>query len=230
MVFIVCGGVIILGMVLAVGIAAERSQTPVDVWLRIRWRRWQARWKHLRQNHPNPVRAWSQSGVWLLMLLPLVNHLSDPQHSLVGQLVWALTIGPHEIGHFVCAPFGWFLMVAGGSIWQVLVFWLPVAYGVWKRQIHGALLFWMMSGHSLINLSVYIRDAQERDLPLIFGLSDDYHDWWNILRTLGLLPADDVIADGAIALGVLIVASAIGCGIWWAWLVGSESQSATPVD
>ena len=128
--------------------------------------------------HPAPIYGILETGLWLGVIVTLTDHLGNLQHGPTGWIVWALTIGPHEMGHFICMPFGWTLNVAGGTIWQLLIFLLPALYAMFrKRQITSSLLFWAMLGHSLINASVYIEDARERQLPLIFGMGPDHHDW-----------------------------------------------------
>jgi hypothetical protein len=118
-------------------------------------------------------------------------------------MIWALTIGPHEIGHFICAPFGQLLAIAGGSIWQVLFWALLGMYAFFiRRQIRLAFLFWVVTGHSFINMSVYIADARARQMPLLFGMDASHHDWWNLLNQLGLL-----------------VWMVVGVGLFTTWLI-----------
>jgi hypothetical protein len=209
---------------IAVALLAEkRGQSVGEVIMGIR----QA-WAAAIAQHPKLTQAWLVTLAWLATLLPLLNHLGDPQHSLMGVLVWAWTIIPHEAGHLICSPLGWFVMVAGGSVWQVL-FWLLLSVFVLKvrKQIAAACLFGMIAGHSFINLSVYIRDAQERDLQLIFGMDKSRHDWWNLLGHLGLLQYDNVLADISIIIGVTVVLLMIGAGIWAVWFRVPQSSAIT---
>lgn len=169
------------------------------------------------RTHPHQRIATIETGIWLLFLIPLIEHLLVPYQGFVAKIVWALTIGPHEVGHFICMPFGAFLHVAGGSIWQIL-FWLLLAvYERLKGRTVPALFMLMLVGHSFINLSVYIRDAQERDLPLILGLSADHHDWGNLLDWLGLLAYDNFIAALSALTGTLVVVGSVTLGIIYTW-------------
>jgi hypothetical protein len=170
--------------------------------------------------HPAPALAVIETVFWVLVLITLALHMSSRREGSVAFVIWALTIGPHEAGHVICMPFGWFLNVAGGSIWQVLIFALPALYALAvRRQISGALFFWALAGHSLINLSVYIGDARARQLPLILGMSKDHHDWWNLLRDVGLLDYDRVLAAVVECAGAAIIVGAVGLGIVTAWLL-----------
>ncbi len=168
-------------------------------------------------NHPDPLVATLKTAVWIALLVALVEHLTDRRYSITAHAAWVLTIAPHEAGHFICQPFGWLLMVLGGSIWQILIYVLAGLYALYKRKIDAALLMWAIVGHSFINVSVYIGDAAERKLPLIFGMSKEYHDWWNILKHYDALEHDDRLAIAAVVIGTLIALSASTTGILVAW-------------
>lgn len=177
-----------------------------------------SRFNEVAQKHPRKGFAIFETVLWMLFLVPLIDHLVATDSGLTSQIVWAMTIGPHEVGHFICAPFGEFLMVAGGSIWQVL-FWLLLAiYALAiRRRLIQALLLLMVVGHSFINLSVYISDAQERELPLLFGLGPEAHDWGNLLEWTGLLGHDDLIAALSVIIGGGIVLFSIAAGVVVTW-------------
>ena len=172
------------------------------------------------RRHPDPMLAVLETGFWLLVAATWIDHLRAPRSGFTAQAVWAITIVPHEAGHLICAPFGWTLQFAGGSIWQVLIFVLPavVAFAV-RRQISTSLLFWALVGHSFLNMAPYIGDASTRDLPLLFGLGKDHHDWWNLLGHYGLLDYDHIFAAVAITAGSAILLCAVSTGIAAAWLL-----------
>lgn len=182
-------------------------------------------------NHPDPLFAAFKTALWLASLFVLADHLSDTQQSTVAYIVWGITIVPHEAGHLFCQPFGWVLHVAGGSIWQLLPFVLVAIYAFgFRRMINAALFFWTLVGHSLINLSVYIEDAAERELPLIFGMSKDHHDWWNLLKHYDALEHDNLIAGIAYNGGALIVIAAALAGVLFAWWLPRAWMDTRPAD
>ncbi len=181
------------------------------------------------ETHPFKAYGVIETLFWLACLIPLINHLLIPREGWAAYITWMMVILPHEAGHLICSPFGTLVMFLGGSIWQVL-FWLLIAtYGLLVRHYFTfAMICWMIVGHSFMDMAVYIRDARSRDLPLLFGMDSSHHDWWNILRRLGLLEYDHTIADLAVLLGVLIALSAVGLGIWTTWIFPRLTLGSNP--
>ncbi len=110
----------------------------------------------------------------------------------------------HEAGHFVFLPFGQFMHILGGSLFQVLLPLLYIGYFYFKQQYFSAslLLFWM--GQSLVNVSVYASDAIAMQLPLLGG-DGVGHDWNTLLSMLHLLPHTQAIGFGIYLVGVLVI-------------------------
>jgi hypothetical protein len=114
----------------------------------------------------------------------------------------------HEAGHVVFMLFGGLLTVAGGSLFQVIVPAVFVAYFYWRGQLYSAalVLFWL--GESLLNVSVYAGDALALELPLLGG-EDSIHDWNYLLSSTGLLPATHKIAAAIRIAGTLAIFAAL---------------------
>ena len=113
----------------------------------------------------------------------------------------------HEAGHIIFFPFGQFLTVAGGSLFQVLV---PAVFSLYfyyqEKYFSSALLLFLM-GESILNVSVYAGDAVLMQLPLLGG-DDSIHDWNWMLDRLGWLDQTREIAGAVRALGTLAIVSA----------------------
>ena len=113
----------------------------------------------------------------------------------------------HEAGHLIFRPFGEFLMIAGGSLFQVIMPSLFVGYFAYQRQFYSSalVLFWV--GESILNVSVYAGDSVALMLPLLGG-QDSMHDWNYMLTTLNLLPKTAEIAGAIRLLGTIVIALA----------------------
>ncbi len=114
----------------------------------------------------------------------------------------------HEAGHVVFKPFGELLMIAGGSLFQILLPAIFVGYFVWNKKFFSAalVLFWV--GESLLYVAIYAGDSLALQLPLVGG---EIHDWNYILGQFGMLKQTAKIAGLIRFLGTLtIIAAAIG--------------------
>jgi hypothetical protein len=113
----------------------------------------------------------------------------------------------HEAGHLIFSPLGEFLMIAGGSLFQVIMPALFIGYFWYNRKYYSAalVLFWV--GESILNVSIYAGDSLALQLPLLGG-QDSVHDWNYLLSTLNLLPATAKIAGGIRLLGTIVIALA----------------------
>jgi len=122
----------------------------------------------------------------------------------------------HEAGHMVFRIFGQFMMMLGGSLTQLLVpFICLVAFLVKTRDTFAASVSLWWLGQSLIDLAPYINDARKLQLMLLGGVTgrdvEDFHDWEFILRNLGLLEYDHLLARTAHLSGALFII----CALLW---------------
>jgi hypothetical protein len=121
----------------------------------------------------------------------------------------------HEAGHVLFAPFGEFAAVAGGSVLQLIVPLVFVAWFAVVRQSYAAfvVLFWV--SQSLFNIARYVADARAQILPIVGG---EYaiHDWSWMLSRLNLLTHDTDIAGGIRMLAGLLWFTAIVGGLHFA--------------
>ncbi|MBI3653064.1 MAG: hypothetical protein HY231_18715 [Acidobacteria bacterium] len=117
----------------------------------------------------------------------------------------------HEAGHLFFRPLGEFMMIAGGSLFQVIMPAIFVGYFIRRKIFYSAamVLFWV--GESILNVSVYAADSLALQLPLIGG-PDTIHDWNYMLGQLGMLKATPKIAGFIRLLGTLVMV----CALVWA--------------
>lgn len=110
----------------------------------------------------------------------------------------------HEAGHLIFRPLGEFMMIAGGSLFQVIMPALFVGYFAYHSKFYSAalVLFWV--GESILNVSVYAGDSLALQLPLLGG-EDSMHDWNYMLTSLNLLQATAKIAGVIRLLGTIVI-------------------------
>ena len=121
----------------------------------------------------------------------------------------------HEAGHALFMLFGEFVTVLMGSGFQVLLPLAIAAYFFYMRQrISGAICL-MWAGQSLVNVSVYARDALAMQLPLLGGESSG-HDWNYLLGSLRLLNHAPEVSGAIYALGALLVVVGIALSFLYA--------------
>jgi hypothetical protein len=85
-------------------------------------------------------------------------------------------------------------------------------------------LFWV--GENLLDVSLYVRDAPVRQLPLLGG-DPSGHDWHNLLADWNMMGSAETIADILYYAGFLISAGAILAGIYLA--IRSFVLPASPI-
>ena len=119
----------------------------------------------------------------------------------------------HEAGHVVFRPFGEFLMIAGGSLFQVIVPAVFASYFLFNKNNYASALILFWAGESVLNVSVYAADSVEMQLPLLGG-NDSIHDWNYMLDQLGLLWQTGKIAFAIRALGTLAILFALFWAIY----------------
>ena len=94
----------------------------------------------------------------------------------------------HEAGHTFFSIFGnRFLTILGGSIYQVLLPAIIVAFTWFNSYKKGMQLALIYLGFSWMSVAMYAADGAERQLPLIADLGQESHDWYNILIHLNML-------------------------------------------
>lgn len=119
----------------------------------------------------------------------------------------------HEAGHIFFRLFGEFFAVLGGSLFQLLMPLICCGALLFKtRDPFGASVALWWFGENFIDLAPYINDARALKLILLGGVTGrerpGFHDWENILGTLGLLSYDHAIACAAMGLGLAVMLAA----------------------
>jgi hypothetical protein len=98
----------------------------------------------------------------------------------------------HEAGHVLFRPFGWFMTILGGSLFQVM---MPaivlLVFSIKQHDNFAASIGLWWTGQSFMDVAPYIDDALEQKLVLLGGRTGadapGNHDWNNILGELNRL-------------------------------------------
>jgi hypothetical protein len=130
----------------------------------------------------------------------------------------------HEAGHVVFSPFGQFIYLLGGSLFQVLV---PIIFSSYfflrGQNFSGSiLLYWV--GQNLINVSIYAGDAVVMQLPLLGG-DTAIHDWNAILTMASALPYTHQVAGSIYGLGIACVVLAAAGSFYFAWSDAAREEA-----
>lgn len=97
----------------------------------------------------------------------------------------------HEAGHIFLIPFGEFMTILGGSLFQLaLPFAIAVAFAIRNLDNFAAALGLWWTSVSLLDLSPYIYDALHPQLTMLGGHTgeDGPHDWIYLLGAFGQIP------------------------------------------
>lgn len=158
-----------------------------------------------------PILAW-----FIVMLTDSLHHYAYAASRLSNPLS-AFDLGIHELGHILFSPFGEFMHILGGSLFQCLFPLLWFAACLQKKWYFAASLCWCWLGFNLFDVATYVADARARSLPLavgfgIFGIDptdteaayDRGHDWYQLLSRTHHLNSDLAIAHGLRVAAVVV--------------------------
>lgn len=173
------------------------------------------------RKHPNIFQkplAWAGKRFWwwritifAWFISMLVDNLRNSSYALsrLSNPFSALDFGIHELGHMLFSPFGEFMHILGGSLFQCLFPLLWLIGFLQKKWYFAASLCLCWFGLNLFDVAVYVADARARLLPLSIGLGmfgidptdtdtayDHAHDWYQILSRTHHLNSDLAIAHG----------------------------------
>ena len=141
-----------------------------------------------------------------------------------GSFMHNVVLPIHEAGHVFFMPFGEFMAILGGSLFQVA---LPLAIGaaflIRQRDAFGAAICLWWTGASLVDLAPYIWDSLNPQLILIGGHTgaEGPHDWIYLLERLGALKHAHALGVTVHHFGVLVMV----VGVLWGgrWLLQKKA-------
>lgn len=136
----------------------------------------------------------------------------------------------HEAGHVLFSPFGRFMTVLGGSLFQCMVPTIIAVAFLRQGDRFGAAVCAWWAGQNLLDVAPYIADARALQLVLLGGQTGrevQGHDWEYLLATLGWMRFDRTLGLGAHGLGLAIM---IGALVWAGVATrGAETNRQSPI-
>lgn len=151
---------------------------------------WRERW--LTLNDRDPAHLAARAGLLaLLAAWGVFLFTRDLASGEIGQsFMHGILLVFHEAGHVIFIPFGEFMTILGGSLFQVIFpLGIGIAFMVVNRDPFAAALGLWWAGLSLVDVAPYIYDALHPQLVLLTGETgeDGPHDWIFLLRRMGQL-------------------------------------------
>lgn len=197
---------------------AKENKTQEVIPLESQTRQSFLQWLTEAPERVDDIAFWARAICAVLFALWTIYFISNgiSWEVLGGSFMHGVNLIFHEFGHLFFRPFGEFMTILGGSLFQVLWPWTFLIAFLFKyRDTFAASLMLWWSGQSFVDLSPYIADAYYRGLPLVGGGGEESHDWGNLLTMTGLLESYMSIARLSFFIGsVMMIAAMI-----WAALV-----------
>jgi hypothetical protein len=197
-----------------------------------RWKVWAAQCVDALQYIParvEPITFWTR--VVLLAAFTIWGIQLIAMNYRYGELGGSFIHGPllvfHEAGHVIFRLFGEFMMVAGGTIGQLLMPAILCGALLSKgRDPFGAAIGLWLVGVSLLDIAPYAYDALNPQLVLLGGRTGEEggHDWIYLLSEAGLLKRAHAIGGLAHKLGALVMLTSMA---WAAWILWQQKHRLT---
>lgn len=157
------------------------------------------------------IDLWARAALYVALVVYGVRlaAMDIPSWEISRSLIHLPMVPIHEFGHVLFMPFGEFMTLLGGSLFQVA---LPLIFGaifLFRRHdpfAASVMLWW--SAVAVMDVAPYMYDAHEPQHVLLTGRTGDTgaHDFIDVLHDLGLLKQARTVGRVTHAFGVLMLA------------------------
>ena len=143
-----------------------------------------------------------------------------PSWQMASSLIHLPMVPIHEFGHVLFRPFGEFMMLLGGSLFQAG---LPLALGgiflVQRRDPFAAAVMLWWSAVAVMDTAPYIYDAQEPAHVLLTGRTGETgaHDFIDVLGDLGLLKKAQAVGYAVHRFGAVMLFASLAWATVTVW-------------
>jgi hypothetical protein len=144
-----------------------------------------------------------------------------PSWEMASSLIHAPMVPFHEFGHILFRPFGEFLMLLGGSLFQAgLPLVLAGIFLVRNRDPFAAAVMLWWTAVAVMDTAPYIYDAQQPQHVLLTGRTGDAgaHDFIDVLGELGLLHRAQAVGRATHAFGVAMLIASFAWAAAMVWM------------
>ena len=146
---------------------------------------------------------------WLLIALFLYSlqfFTIDVNENVMNAFLHGPNLIFHEAGHVIFMPFGNFMMLLWGSLGQCLMPLIVTLVFIFREHALYSAAFWLWwIWQNLTDIALYVSDGSARALPLIGGMSEEAHDWGNLLTMMNLLSYDHAIGITLHYIGMILM-------------------------
>ena len=145
-----------------------------------------------------------------------------PSWEMTSSLMHPPMIPIHEFGHLLFLPFGEFMHLLGGSLFQAG---LPLVFGgiflIKNRDPFAAAVMLWWSAVAVLDIAPYVYDAQQPQHVLLTGRTGETgaHDFIDVLGDLGLLTRAQAVGYAVHRFGVAMLVASF---VWAAWVVWKQ--------
>lgn len=151
--------------------------------------------------------------------------LSPIEGDYIGRsFLHGVNLAFHEAGHVIF--WGKFMTVLGGSLMQILMPMAFVAAFLYYRNPFAAAVALWWAAQNFMDIAPYINDARSLQLPLLGGITGsddpDFHDWHYLLREMGWLKYDHIVARISFHTGTALM---IVSFVWGGLVLWRQFQS-----
>jgi hypothetical protein len=164
---------------------------------------------------------------WIAFVIWSFSLITAPMIEVGSSFLHMINLPFHEAGHIIFSPFGHYIMVAGGSLMQLLVPLICAGALLFQNrdQFGAALCVWWF-GENLLDLAPYIDDARSLQLMLLGGPAAEVegHDWEALLEPHQWLHLDHTIANAAHFIGSTVMVGALA----WAAVALARPKADLP--
>ena len=167
---------------------------------------------------------WKLAGAIVLALYYVSYASGDPTHSYANwNLIDSADLVLHEGGHVIFSFFGEFIYILGGSLTQVVLPCIFVAYFFIKKNYYSGsiLLFWV--GQNILYVATYMGDSIRQELPLLGG-DNVIHDWNYLFTQMGVLQYTYVISNATRDVGYCLIACAALLCLWFSFEAAARAR------